>query len=389
MGDLSRIRCAVVFCPVHRPASLPLRRATTGRGAPPTSTLASHQVRPGGGRPPPPPSPAPPACPATLPRAAPPARAPQPSPHPRRPAPTGCGTSDSKRGRRRVRRGRPRQLLLQRLRRSRPHSRCSAVCAASAAALGSSGAAGGCEAGGGWQPGGAAAAPAAGSRRRCGARRSASAGSGDSDAAAAHQQAAVAAVAGAGCTPPLPAGRAAGGPAAPSRRRWRSATIEARYRESMPPEAAVQGPLQAPAPHPRCAIPSRSLPRQRPNQRRCASGASLRPSTIGNSSGVRRGAGGAVWAALPRGQPPKHSAKSRHSCPDSRRPSGVAAVGTQVRAAAAATTRRGSQRGGAVYEKERESKAKEQKRSAASKAADQSTRRGGWRPVGCGAAHEQ
>ena len=64
-------------------------------------------------------------------------------------------------------------------------------------------------------------------------------------------------------------------------------------------------------------------------------------------------------------------------------PARIPAVGPQVRTAAAATTRRGCQRGGAVYEKERESKAEEQKRSAASKAADQSTRRGGWRPVGC------
>lgn len=137
----------------------------------------------------------------------------------------------------------------------------------------------------------------------------------------------------------------------------------------------------------RCAIPSRSLHGQRPKRRRCTGGALLY--LIKASRCTTACAAGAA-------------APCARRCPcDSRRgtwwenamisgcPGAWPAVRPQVRAAAAATTRRGCQRGGAVYEKERESKAETQKRSAASTAADQSTRRGGWRPVGCGAAHEQ
>ena len=137
----------------------------------------------------------------------------------------------------------------------------------------------------------------------------------------------------------------------------------------------------------RCAIPSTSLHKVAPNpaplpQRRIA-GALV---GAGHCPDARRRPDGAPCAALSMAQPPHHLVEFRlHS----RRSGGLAAVGTQVRCPAAASMRRSGQRGGAVYEKERESKAEEQNRSAASTAADQSTRRGGWRPVGCGAAHEQ
>ena len=137
----------------------------------------------------------------------------------------------------------------------------------------------------------------------------------------------------------------------------------------------------------RCAIPSTSLHRRAPNpaplpQRRIAGA----PVHAGNRPDERRRPDGAACAAVPMEQAPQHLVESWLY---SRRTGGLAGVGTQVRCPAAASMRRSSQRGGAVYEKERESKAEEQKWSAASKAADQSSRRGGWRPAGCGAAHEQ
>lgn len=164
--------------------------------------------------------------------------------------------------------------------------------------------------GGGCQRGGAATAPASGSRRRCRARRSVSAGSGDSDTAAAGSrqpcrrskaQAARRRCPLAARLPPQQ--RPAGADGGCDDR----ATLRRVHPTRRGGAAAAAG---AGTRSPRRAIPSRSPPRRPPQpaplrQRRSIT--ACKPTKKHN--GVRRGAGGAVWAALPRGQPPKHFAE--------------------------------------------------------------------------------
>ena len=74
---------------------------------------------------------------------------------------------------------------------------------------------------------------------------------------------------------------------------------------------------------PRCAIPSRSLPSRAPQpaplrQRRIAP--AFTP--IKKRNGVRRCRNGAVWAALPRAQPPEHLAEIQALLPGFRAPQG-------------------------------------------------------------------
>ena len=231
-------------------------------------------------------------------------------------------------GRRRVRRGRPRQLLLQQLRRlQRPAAGAAQPVQAlqgrwAAAAPRAAG-------GGGRQPAGAAAAPDPGGRRRCRARRSVSAGSGDSDTAAA--------------TSRQPWGRSK---AQAARRRCR---LAARLAPQQRPAGADGGgddraTLQRRRCHPkrRCSgrcrrrhpQPALRDPQQIPaqastaNRRRCASGASFRPSYTSRTAAACAAAPAALCGRRCPGDRRQSTwPESGHSCPDSRRPSGVAAVG--------------------------------------------------------------
>ena len=95
------------------------------------------------------------------------------------------------------------------------------------------------------------------------------------------------------------------------------------------PSGGARGRCRRPHPHPRCAIPSTSLPRQAPEpaplrQRRVAS-------ELYTHQEQRRRAPQAPAALrarrCPGRVPPKHLAKNGHSWPDSRPFGGVAAVG--------------------------------------------------------------
>ena len=227
-----------------------------------------------------------------------------------------------------------------------------------------------------------------GSRRRGAARRRLCLAPGRDDSSCARQAAATAFDA-AGCHSALhcAAGRCRrlrGGPASAGAQLW----LPARAAEASGRQAAVAGALQTPGPAP-CAArspahPSTGGPRKR---RRRASGASLAALVTSGIITVDAAAPAALAGRrCPCGRPPEHFVHFRLDCGPA---GGLAAVGTQVRCPAAASMRRGSQRGGAVYEKEREAKQKIRNGRPASTAADQSTRRGGWRPAGCGAAHEQ
>jgi hypothetical protein len=187
--------------------------------------------------------------------------------------------------------------------------------------------------------------------------------------------------------PALRCGALQTAPRGPSQHRFTTVASDTRCWAPREPGGGAWGPADARARSLRCAIPSTSLHRRPQKRRRRASGALL--AALVTSSIITADAAGPT-------------ALSARRCPWSRHPStwvhfrldcgpcGVlAAEGTQVRCPAAASMRRGSQRGGAVYEKERKAKQKNRNGRPASTAADQSTRRGGWRPVGCGAAHEQ
>ena len=298
----------VPLCFARSTDHVPLRRgATTGRGAPPTTTLASHQVRPGGR-----PSQAPPRPPAGQRCRAPrrPPAPPSPAPAPRRPPPPPAAL-DSKRAAAGAAPAPAATLLAAAATLERPTAGAAQPVQGrwAAAARRAAG-------GGGRQPAGAAAAPDPAGRRRCRARRSVSAGSGDSDTAAA--------------TSRQPCGRSK---AQAARRRCAlAARLAAQQRPAgadgggddratlQRVDAARSGGAAAAAGagtrSPRCAIPSRSLPTRgrqpAPLRQRRVVPAFIH---IRNSSGVRRSAGGAAWAALPRGPPPKHSAKKRALLP--------------------------------------------------------------------------
>lgn len=305
MGDLSRIRCAVVFCPVHRPCRCGERPPTTGRGAPPTTTPPATKC-------------APQPRPARLPDSAAARRAARPRPPaprntPRRPPPPAAAL-DSTRAAAGAARAPAATPFAAPATPAEARSTRSEACAGSAAVLGGRGAACGC-------------CRRSATRRRRGRARC----RGQTPLQGApqrlsslhrlrhscrNQQAAVGAVEGAAARrrcrlaarlapQQLAAGAGGGGDDRGTLQR-----VDA-TRSGGAAAAAGAGTRS-----PRCAIPSRSLPRRAPqpaalSQRRVVPASEH----IKKRSGVRRGAGGAVWAALPRGQPPKHLARNRALLP--------------------------------------------------------------------------